>query len=230
MLSEIAVSNIVGDGVLKDSIYHQNTNILELRFGNGKIYNASDPTTYTAVNVDLQKLIDINDVFIGANSADYLDATLDASIVTLNTKMKTMAEADYTEGAVVTGLADAADVKKYVDEKSTDLAVTASGDSYIDSSVNPAVDKKHVNVAAQIANLTVAKEGTANTTISGTSGKLIDAADAATKVSQYVDARLTETVETLDASIDSTPGTFVSVGVAEVDGKITNVVVHENIG
>ena len=225
----IEVSDIVGDGVLKDSIYHQDTNVLELRFGNGKVYNPNDPTTYTAVTVNLQKLIDINDVFIGTDSSIYLDATLDASTVTLNTKMQDPS----TASANATGLADAWKVKQYVDSKSTDLAVEAeSRDTYLDASVLAANNKK-VWVAAQVADLTIAAGvagGNSDSSLSGTSGKLVDAADAASKVQSFVNARLDEEVKKLDASIDSTGNTFVEVGVAEVDGKITSVVVHENIG
>jgi len=227
VLSSINVSDIVGDGVLKDSIYHQNTNILELRFGNGKEYNANDPTTYTKVEVNLQKLIDINDVFIGADSTDYLDATLDASTVTLNTKMQDPS----TAAANATGLADAWKVKQYVDSKTTDLEVTGEGDEKYINLVQDGTNKKKLNASAFVKDLVYAAgtDDAAPATLTGSTG-LIDGAQAGTAISNFVNQRLIQKVQTLDASIDSTPGTFVSVGVAEVDGKITSVVVHENIG
>ena len=231
VLSSIAVSDIVGDGVLKDSIYHQDTNILELRFGNGKVYNPNDPTTYTKVEVNLQKLIDINDVFIGNDSSVYLKATLDASTVTLDTKMQDPS----TASANATGLADAWKVKQYVDSKSSDLSVEiTSRNAYIDASVGTGDDNKHIYIEAETADLTYVAGSIAtgsDSSLTGTANKLVDNADAATKVGQFVNARIAEEVAKLDASIDSAAGTtFISAGVKEVDGKITEVVVHENIG
>ena len=226
ILNSINVSSVVGDGVLKDSIYHQDTNILELRFGNGKVYDADDPTTYTKVDINLQKLIDINDVFIGNDSSIYLDATLDASTVTLNTKMQDPS----TASANATGLADAWKVKQYVDSKSSDLSVEiTSRNAYIEASVGTGDDNKHIYIEAEAADLTVTS-GSGDSTISGTANKLVDGADAAAKVQTFVNARIAEEVAKLDASIDSTAGTFISAGVAEVDGKITSVVVHETVG
>lgn len=225
VLSSIDVADIVGDGVLKDSIYHQDTNVLELRFGNGKVYNPNDPTTYTKVEVNLQKLIDINDVFIGTDSSIYLDATLDASTVTLNTKMQDPS----TASANATGLADAWKVKQYVDSKSQDLAVEAeSRDTYLDASVLAANNKK-VWVAAQVADLTVAKDGTADTTITGTAGKLVDAADAATKTTSYVNARIAEEIDKLGNTADSS-AEFVKVVVTTEDGDVSVVTVTEKVG
>ena len=145
MLSEINVGDIVGDGVLVGSIYHDDTGILELRFGNGRTYDPENPDTYTAVNVDLKKVIDWNDFLIGSQSADYLGITpsADSSVITLNTKMQDPSTASDN----ATGLADAWKVKQYVDSKTTDLAVSASGDNYVDASVD-ANDKKHINVVA----------------------------------------------------------------------------------
>jgi hypothetical protein len=206
VLSSIEVSDIVGDGVLKDSIYHQDTNILELRFGNGKVYNPNDPTTYTKVEVNLQKLIDINDVFIGVDSSVYLDATLDASTVTLNTKMQDPSTADSTH----TGLADALKVKQYVDSKTTDLAVSASGDNYVDASVD-ANDKKHINVAA--TDKTKTAVALAETAIQGVSegsstenyvALTVAAGDDPSTVAISIDdSNLDTKIDDIDASIDN---------------------------
>ena len=228
MLSEINVGDIVGDGVLVDSIYHDNTGILELRFGNGKQYVESDSTTYTKVDVDLKKVIDWNDFLIGAQSEDYLEITpsVDSSVITLNTKMQDPS----TATADATGLADAWKVKQYVDSKSSDLSVEiTSRNAYIDASVGTGDDNKHIYIEAETADLTVTS-GSGDSTISGTANKLVDGADAASKVQTFVNSRIAEEVAKLDASIDSAAGTFISAGVAEVDGKITSVVVHENIG
>lgn len=206
VLSSINVSDIVGDGVLKDSIYHQDTNILELRFGNGKVYNPNDPTSYTKVEVNLQKLIDINDVFIGVDSSVYLDATLDASTVTLNTKMQDPS----TASANATGLADAWKVKQYVDSKTTDLAVSASGDIYVDASVD-ANDKKHINVAATDKTKTAVAlaETAVQNVVEGTSVEGYVALNVSAKSDASVvtittdDSALSAKITEIDASIDT---------------------------
>lgn len=207
VLSSIEVSDIVGDGVLKDSIYHQDTNILELRFGNGKVYNPNDPTTYTKVEVNLQKLIDINDVFIGNDSSIYLDATLDASTVTLNTKMQDPSTADDTH----TGLADAWKVKQYVDSKSTDLAVSASGDNYVDASVD-ANDNKHINVAATDKTKTAVAlaETAVQSVVEGTSTETYVGLTVSTKSDASV-----ITITTDDSSL--------SAKITEIDGSIGDI-------
>ena len=206
VLSSIEVSDIVGDGVLKDSIYHQDTNILELRFGNGKVYNPNDPTTYTKVEVNLQKLIDINDVFIGNDSSIYLNATLDGSTVTLDTKMQDPS----TASANATGLADAWKVKQYVDSKSSDLGVTASGDNYVDASVD-ANDNKHINVAA--TDKTKTAVALAESAIQGVSEgsstenyvalTVAAGTDPSTVAISISDATLKTKIEEIDSSIDA---------------------------
>lgn len=201
----IEVSEIVGDGILKDSIYHQDTNVLELRFGNGKIYDAEDPTTYNAVPVELQKLIDINDVFIGDDSKIYLKATLDASTVTLDTKMQDPSTA--TESA--TGLADAWKVKQYVDSKSTALAVKAEGDDYVDASVD-ATDNKKINVAATDKTKTAVAlaETAVQSVVEGTSVEGYVALNISAKSDASVitittdDSALSTKLAEVDASID----------------------------
>ena len=206
VLSSIEVSDIVGDGVLKDSIYHQDTNILELRFGNGKVYNPNDPTTYTKVEVNLQKLIDINDVFIGNDSSIYLNATLDASTVTLDTKMQDPSTADVTH----TGLADAWKVKQYVDSKSTSLSVSASGDNYVDASVD-ANDNKHINVAATDKTKTAVAlaETAVQSVVEGASTEGYVALNVSAKSDASVitittdDSALSAKITEIDASIDN---------------------------
>lgn len=208
VLSSIEVSDIVGDGVLKDSIYHQDTNILELRFGNGKVYDADDPTTYTAVEVNLQKLIDINDVFIGNDSSIYLNATLDASTVTLDTKMQDPSTADATH----TGLADALKVKQYVDSKSSDLAVTASGDQWVSASVDAQTDNKHVNVAA------TAKTQTAVALAETAVQSVVEGTSVEGYVALNVSAKSDASVITI-----TTDDSALSAKITEIDGSIGDI-------
>ena len=202
----IEVSDIVGDGILKDSVYHQDTNVLELRFGNGKTYSAQDPTTYTVVNVDLQKLIDINDVFIGDDSSIYLHATLSESTVTIDTKMQDPS----TATADATGLADAWKVKQYVESKTTALAVEAEGDNYVDATVD-AVNNKKINVAATDKTKTAVAlaETAVQSVVEGTSVERYVALNISAKSDTSVitittdDSALSAKLAEADASIDA---------------------------
>ena len=208
VLSSIAVSDIVGDGVLKDSIYHDNTGILELRFGNGTVYDPADTDTYTKAEVNLKKIIDWNDFLIGAQSENYLGITpsADSSVITLNTKMQDPSTA--TED--VTGLADAWKVKQYVDSKSTALAVQAKGDDYVDASVD-ATNNKKINVAATNKTKTaVALAETAiQSVVEGTSVESYVALNISAKGDTSVitittdDSSLSTKFTEVDASIDA---------------------------
>ena len=134
--------------VIDHTSYDKETNSLSLFFKQAD-------GTLKEEKVDMKELIDINDIFIGVDSQNYLKVTNDASTATFDVKIKTMAEASYAEGNIVTGLVDAADVKKYIDTKSSDLAVTAEGDDYIDASVDASVDNKHVKVSADVQDIAV---------------------------------------------------------------------------
>lgn len=235
-LSTVAVSDIIGNGILDHTDYDSATNTLKLFFKQAD-------GTLKEVDVDLSEMFDIDDWAVESGSEDFLHLTIDSSStaeigvkkadVTF-TEATGQAAANLTVDTTNGKILDAADaipaIKSYVDAVSSDNGISAEGDSYIDASVDADSNKK-INIEAQIANLTVSKQGDADSTILGTSGKLVDNADAATKVGQFVNARIAEEVAKLDASIDSAAGTtFISAGVAEVDGKITSVVVHENIG
>ena len=235
-LSTVAVSDIIGNGILDHTDYDSATNTLKLFFKQAD-------GTLKEVDVDLSEMFDIDDWAVESGSEDFLHLTIDSSATAeIGVKKADVTFSPATEQAAANltvdttngKILDAADaipaIKSYVDAVSAGSGINAKGDSYIDASVD-ANNNKKINIEAQIANLTVSKQGEADTTILGDSGKLVDNADAATKVGQFVNARIAEEVAKLDASIDSAAGTtFISAGVKEVDGKITEVVVHENIG
>ena len=193
----------------------------------------------------MKELIDINDIFIGVDSQNYLKVTNDASTATFDVKIKKMAEASYAEGNIVTGLVDAADVKKYIDSRSSDLGITAEGDDYIDASVDAAVDNKHVKVSADVQDIAVVAgtvgvynpEGAQTTapvhgTLTGTEKSLVDGAQAATAIKSYVDgevaieaaradAKIVAAVKALDKASSKVNGTNVHVDYKEEDGIVT---------
>ena len=236
--STIQVSDIIGNGVIDHTSYNKETNSLSLFFKQAD-------GTLKEEKVDMKELIDIDDIFIGVDSQNYLKVTNDASTATFDVKIKKMAEASYAEGSIVTGLVDAADVKKYIDTKSSDLAVTAEGDDYIDASVNASVDNKHVKVSADVQDIAVVAgtvgvynpEGAQTTapvhgTLTGTEKSLVDGAQAATAIKSYVDgevaieaaradAKIVAAVKALDKASSKVDGTNVHVDYKEEDGIVT---------
>ena len=236
--STIQVSDIIGNGVIDHTSYNKETNSLSLFFKQAD-------GTLKEEKVDMKELIDIDDIFIGVDSQNYLKVTNDASTATFDVKIKKMAEASYAEGNIVTGLVDAADVKKYIDTKSSDLAVTAEGDDYIDASVDTSVDNKHVKVSADVQDIAVVAgtvgvydpEGAQTTapvhgTLTGTEKSLVDGAQAATAIKSYVDgevaieaaradAKIVAAVKALDKASSKVNGTNVHVDYKEEDGIVT---------
>lgn len=243
----VNVSDIIGNGVIKNTKYYPNTGELVLTF------NKADGKTQD-VSIDLTNILDLGDLMVKADSTNYLEITQvtpdpESDENQLSFAIKTVDVS--TASASTTGLADAFKVKEYVDSKTTDLAITAAGDDYVSATVDAATDKKHVIVDSNVKTLT-ATAGTAGTydakgaqtaapahgTLSGTANSLADAADIATKVKTYVDGELAietarsnantlASIKALGADV-STKGTNVSVGVTEVDGKITAVNVTES--
>lgn len=210
-LSTIAVSDIIGNGVLKTSAYDAVTGILTLTFAQ------ADGTT-KAIEVDLKAMLDINDISIAEASKNYLEVALGTASVEGETqavfgaKIVKVAEASDAK----TGLVDAKDVKDYVDGKTTDLAVTAEGDAYVSASVKADVDNKHVIVATNVKDVTYTAgthatynvEGALATeavpaTISGEANSLVDGEQATTAIKSYVDFAVAEEALRSDAKVVS---------------------------
>lgn len=244
-LSTVSVSEIIGSGIVESSSYSETTGVLSIKF-----VGSTDAT-----EINLGKLLDIDDVAIAEDSKDYLGVTLDASAsetggsqAKFSAKVAKMAEVSEE----VTGLADALDVKTYVDEKVNDKNVSASGDNYVEASANG----NKVTVTTNVKELTATDgtvpvydtEGTATTakvepTLTGVANALADASDIASKVKTYVDGKVAiedavlreaikAAIRELDATVYSagtTDETFnaatdkVKVKVVETDGKLTSV-------
>ena len=238
-LSTVNVSDIIGNGVLQTSAYNAVTGILTLTFAQ------ADGTT-NAVEVDLKAMLDINDISIAEASKNYLEVTLgEASAegetqAVFGAKVKKIVGAD--ESANLTGLADAADVKAYVDSKATDLAVTAEGDDYITAAVDGSNNKK-INVTADVQDVTYTvgthatynDEGAVDTqatpaNITGVANSLVDGAQAIAAIKSYIDFVVAEeslsvdnkvlaAIKALDVTAQ-TKGTNVHITVSETDGKV----------
>ena len=122
-------------------------------------------------------MLDVTDVLVDVDSQKYVDINLSGSEngqFVLSTKMVSLLneEGKPLSGIVANGLLDASVAKSYIDQKATDLAISASGDSYVSASVADD-DNKHIDVSANVDELTVNKVGEADTTISGVSTTLV---------------------------------------------------------
>ena len=217
-LSTINVSDIIGNGILSGHSYDSVTGKLTLTF------KQADGTTKDS-EIDLGKMLDIDDVLIDTNSQKYLSVDLtgaEQSQAVFKALVVKMADVTATN----TGLADAADVKDYIDGIAADLEITAEGDDYV-GAAKDATDSKKIVVTTNTAGLTVAKDGTNDTTISGTEKTLVDGKEIADKVGNFVDARISEEIGKLDATKSNTGADHVTVQVTQEDGVITGVSVTE---
>jgi len=213
----VAVTDIIGDGFLADSSYNASTGILNLVFNQG-----GQPKPY---KINLHDMLDINDMSIDANSANYLSIALDStkdedgkSQAVISALTQDVSTA--TENA--TGIADAWETKKYVDAKvadlTTDLEVTGLGDAYInlvqDDANNKQLDAsaKIVAVAATagtVGTYNVADNGDVTTadqtaptlTVDDASG-LLDGKQAINAVKTYVDGKLAIETARTNAEIE----------------------------
>lgn len=148
---------------------------------------------------DVKAYVDGTKVSVTDN-ATYVTATVDNAgrVITISDTIQKVS----TAGASAKGLAEASDVRDYVDTAVASKNVTAQGDDY----VNASASNNAVTVATQIDNMTYT-QGSVNTstgaitasTLTGTANKLVDSADTATKVSNFVNSRISEELTWIEA-------------------------------
>ena len=250
VFGHIPVSDIIGNGLLNDTSYNPNTGLLTLYF------NTAEEGVNKIETVDLHSMLDINDMSIEQNSQKYLTVDLTGTGEDNNSQaIFTVHTQDVsTVTAGTTALADAWEVKQYVDSKSTDLAVDAEGDTYVDATVDTENNKK-VNISTNIATITVtggtasddtiADDGTRTPVADATHGTLsttdssmlLDASQALAAVKTYVDGEIAieakerelaveAAIKGLDSENTST-GTNVTVNASIVDGELVTLGVTE---
>lgn len=210
--SEIPVSDLIGNGILKNASYSETTGKLTLTFATA---SGSDKT----FDIDLGSLLDIDDIVLKDQTVDetgkgndYLSFEIksqETGQAELGVKTVKLEEATTSK----TGLVDAYDAKTYVDSKAADLAVEAEGDDYITAEVD-ATNNKKINVTADVQALE-ATEGTKGeydnegkettapvaATLTGTEKSLVDGADVAAKVTTFVNGAIAIEVERANAAI-----------------------------
>lgn len=153
----------------------------------------SDDATYTKVKVDTEAG-EVKDVVV-------------------TEKVQSVA----TSSSTAKGLAEASDVKSYVDSKTTDLAISAEGDTYVEAAVDPTNNKK-ISVSANTGVLTVGADGS----LSGTD-TLATGADVASKVSTYTEGKISKAIDALDKveTTASAAGAKVTIKYSETNGIVS---------
>lgn len=264
-LSGVAASSILGSGVVSDSSYNETTGELTIEFvgGSKAVINLAKLIDFNDVAVKTGSEDFLTVEGSASESGTQLQYGVKLADVTY-TETSGQTPADLTVNTTNGKVLDASDaipaIKKYVVDvlanANTNLAVTAEGDDYVDARVDADTDNKHVIVDANVTTLTGTK-GTAGTynattgaqttapvngTLSGTANSLVDAADVASKVKNYVDGQVAieaarsdaknkADIAALDATVGSTTvdtGKHVAVQVVETDGKLTGLTVTEN--
>jgi len=161
----------------------------------------AEVTSSDGTNVTV-KVTEVDGIITAVNVTDTY-ATVDSSLgVTTNT-------------GLVKG-SDIEKVKTYVDNVAQDLSIGITGDNYITATRG---DNKNYTITADVTTLTLTPGGNSDSTLAGTPDSLVDAADAASKVSDFVNARIGEEVAKLDSTTTATD-TYFTMTVGEADGKL----------
>lgn len=248
-LSKVFVSDLVGNGMLADSSYDKTTGKLTLSF------TTAEAGKFNDVTIDLSELLDVTDVLVGDGSKKYVDINLtggENGQFVLSTKMQTISDAT----ASATGLVDAWDVKSTLDASfgalKNDLDASTNYISVGIEQENGLI--KNLTVNSSISDLTASAgvRGTWNVTdqgvatlsgetaptISGTEHSLVDGAQAAQAIQEYVeavavaqaaerDAKISAAIKGLDSD-KSADGTNTHASVSITDGKITGLTISED--
>ena len=159
-IQHINVSDIIGNHIINSSSYDETTNKLTIRFSAGDKANTDVP-----IDIDLGKLLDINDVVSGGETYFTVNYTEKKLTITPVTKKVTSGEE---------GIADAKDVKTYVDDAisgaqnalQADIDTingrldTIQGAETVDGSINKALKdaKEYADGLNSAANAAITKE------------------------------------------------------------------------
>ena len=172
--------------------------------GKGTVYTLASKEA--AINKAIKDAADA--VKVSVTNGTYVKGSADAAgrVITLS---ETVQDVE-TSSADAKGLAEASDVKAYVDGKVSSKNVTATGDTYVSATA----DANKVTVAATEALKTaVTKANSAVQSVNGKSGSAVELSGADIKTNQKVGENATATVNTVLADI------YAKLGVAvKADG------------
>lgn len=219
----ILLSTILSSEIITGSVYNEATGILRITFKGG-----------STVDIELLKLLDINDASVKNGSESYLEVVLESNPAAANENSGTqfqigvkkcnLADAAPAQGqtAAVTGLVDALDAKTYIDNSistlTSDSLKKVNGDSYVSVS---APSNREQTITTNISTLS---RDTNNRLTGGQANHLVDAANLQTQVNAVID-----NLDKLPTPISSTAmtGTPTSPGFVKLtyseDAGIVNV-------
>jgi hypothetical protein len=235
-LTKIDVSKFLTESEFGDGLEVSGTGVVSVKVGNGleidgtsKAVNVKiDSTSESFLTVGaggvklsgVQDAIDAVKVTTDNTGATYVNLAVDNAtgrVLTLTNTIQAVSTADSSNQ----GLAEASDVKDYVDSAVANKNVSASGDNYVSASAS----NNAVTIATNVQNLTFTQgSGSTDSTLSGTANSLADGSDIATKVSSFTNARISEEIAKLDGSATATAASgdvyTVLTSVTETDGVI----------
>lgn len=174
--------------------------------GKGTVYTLASKEA--AINKAIKDAADA--VKVSVTNGTYVKGSVDAAgrVITLSETVQHVK----TSSADAKGLAEASDVKAYVDGKVSSKNVTATGDTYVSATA----DANKVTVAATEALKTaVTKANSAVQSVNGKSGSAVELSGADIKTNQKVGENATATVNAVLADI------YTKLGVAVKADKKT---------
>lgn len=235
-LVKIDVSKFLSESEFGDGL-QVSGGVVTVKVGNGleidgtsKAVNVkidSTSETFLTVGADgvkldgVQDAIDAVKVTTDNTGAAYVNLAVDNAtgrVLTLTNTIQAVSTADSSNQ----GLAEASDVKGYVDRAVANKNVSASGDNYVSATAS----NNEVTVSTDVQTLTFTQgSGSTDSTLAGTANSLADGSDIATKVSSFTNARISEEISKLDSSVAATAEAnnkySVLTGVTETNGKLT---------
>ena len=225
-LSTVDIDLIVGNGTLKESVYNTETGILTL------VWNKSDGTT-TETPIDLSSMLDINDVLIDSESLKYMSVNLaggENSQAVFKALIKKVSEAT----AESTGLADAADVKNFVEASIQSLdkvSTTATGQNihvtYSEEDGIVSID----SISEDYSTVTrVAHSESENASITVSEGSKLATGSDIEKVAAYTDDKVSEEASRVDSKIANLRGSATGSDGDEANGPKITVKVDSQAG
>lgn len=187
-----------------------------------KLNNAANNILSADANGLLATINATGDTYVSAN----IDAT-DKNKVVITTDVATTFSAVTGSETASGQLADAAQVKKYIDDSVSEKNVDA--ESLSPEYITADASNNTVSISAVTGSITyTAKSGDNPANLAGTQG-IADAAATATAVKNYVDAKVAEEEARVDALTDNkNDGDYINVKVTTLGGNVSNVEVNEN--
>lgn len=220
----VLLSTILSSEIITGSVYSEATGILTITFKGG-----------STVDIELLKLLDINDASVKNGSESYLEVVLESNPSAANENSKTqfqigvkkcnLADAAPAQGqtAAVTGLVDALDAKTYIDNSISTLSTNSlkkvNGDNYVSVS---APSNREQTITTNTS--TLSRDITTNRLTGGQTNHLVDAANLQTQVNAVIDNLDKSSTPISSTAMTNTPTSpgFVKLTYSE-DAGIVNV-------